>query len=138
MKKSVLEASFTSSKRDVWNMMTDNTKWEWRRDLSHIQADGKRFTEYSQNLIPTYFVITEKDYEAGIYAFDLYNQNISGNWSGVFYESENGGCRVVFTESINVKNALLRFFAKYFMNISKIQQEYVDDLRKALGESSSY
>lgn len=68
----------------VWDVVTDNTKYEWRSDVSKIEIiDGTHFTEYDKNNFPTHFCITKKEYPSE-YRFDIKNSHIQGEWVGIF------------------------------------------------------
>ncbi|WP_406541718.1 hypothetical protein [Clostridium ljungdahlii] len=66
MKESTITTTFKSDIKKVWEVVTNNNKYEWRSDLSKIDVseDGNSFTEYTKNNFPTKFNITlKKPYE---------------------------------------------------------------------------
>ena len=133
MRKSNIKASFDADIKTVWGIVTNNENYVWRSDLLKIEvSDNKNvFTEYSKDGFSTDFVITVKeDYK--IYEFDMSNQNMVGHWTGIFSEIENGGTTIDFTEEIYIKNPLMEVLSYLFMNLKKIQQTYVNDLKKEL------
>lgn len=71
MIKSNIKKEFNCNIEQIWDIVTDNTRYKWRSDLSKIEViDDKHFVEYAKNNYPTYFVITsKKDYEE--YTFNL-------------------------------------------------------------------
>jgi hypothetical protein len=69
------------------------------------------------------------------YAFDMTNKNMTGHWIGTFKRTANGGTRIVFTEEIQIKNPVMNVIAYLFMNLYKMQQVYIKDLKKKLGET---
>lgn len=132
MKRATLTATFASNIDKVWRVVTDNSSYIWRSDLSKIvvAADGNSFTEYTKDNIETQFIITLKKPKER-YEFDIKNKNMSGHWVGVFTQTK-AGTQIVFTEEVNVSNPIMNLFVgKYLKNQ---QQIYVQDLKKALGE----
>lgn len=135
MTTSIIEASFSAGKEEVWEIVTDNTYSDWRSDLSRIEIseDGKSFTEYTKNGFPTQFTITK--YEPySIYEFDISNKNMSGHWSGIFSELD-GKTVIKFTENAEVKNPIMKLLVKSYLK--KQQKKYIEDLKKALEKKSS-
>ena len=56
-----IKKEFNCDKNKLWDIITDNTKFTWRSDLSKIViVDDKHFIEYDKNNFPTYFTITSK------------------------------------------------------------------------------
>lgn len=135
MRKSRIVATFSRDVQTVWNIVTDNTNYSWRSDLSKIEVadDGNSFTEYSKGGFNTTFTITmKKPYER--YEFNMNNKNMNGHWIGIFSETTTGGTQIDLTEEIKIPNPIIRVASYLFMNLKKMQETYVDDLRKALGE----
>ena len=61
MVKSNIKKKFNCSKEILWNIITDNTNYLWRSDLSKIEiVDDKHFIEYTKKNYPTFFTITSK------------------------------------------------------------------------------
>lgn len=80
MIKSNIKKEFNCNIEKLWNIITDNTKYAWRSDLSKIEIiDDKHFIEYAKNNYPTYFTITSK-VNLKEYKFDIENTNIKGKW----------------------------------------------------------
>ncbi|WP_406543189.1 hypothetical protein [Clostridium ljungdahlii] len=50
MKESTITTTFKSDIKKVWEVVTNNNKYEWRSDLSKIDVseDGNSFTEYTK------------------------------------------------------------------------------------------
>ena len=107
MIKSNIKKQFSCDKNKLWNIITDNSNYKQRTDLSKIEIiDETHFVEYTINNFPTYFTITAKE-KLKEYKFDLENANLKGKWIGVFKELPNGNIELDFTEEIvdNVINA---------------------------------
>lgn len=58
----------------------------------------------------------------------------TGFWKGSFSKTENGGTKIVFKENVFIKNPIIRILSYFFMDLGKIQNTYISDLRKKLGE----
>ena len=132
MKESTIATTFKSDIKKVWEVVTNNNKYEWRSDLSKIDvsADGNSFTEYTKNNFPTKFNITlKKPYER--YEFDMTNKNMNGHWIGTF-SPVNNGMQIKFTEKVSVNNPIMNLFAGLYLK--KQQSLYIADLKKELGE----
>ena len=127
-----MTAAFNSGKQAVWDVVTDNAKSGWRSDLERVEVapDGLSFIEYAKGGFPTTFEIVEKT-PCSRYAFTLENRNMTGRWAGEF-SHDGAGCRIRFTEEVEVKNPIMNLFAGGYLK--KQQARYVADLRRALGE----
>lgn len=125
-----IKATFSSDIEKVWNMVTSLTDYAWRSDLSKIEVleDGKRFAEYTKDGYSTEFTITAYE-PCKKYGFTMENQNMSGDWSGIF-SYQNGETTIDFTEDVTVKKVVMKPFVG--MYLKKQQASYVSDLRKAL------
>jgi hypothetical protein len=132
MKKSTITATFKADIKKVWEVVTNNNKYEWRSDLSKIDVsvDEKFFIEYTKNNFSTKFNITlKKPYER--YEFDMTNKNMNGHWIGVF-SPVNNGTQIEFTEEVSVNNPIMKMFVGLY--VKKQQSLYIADLKKELGE----
>ena len=132
MKKSTITATFKADIKKVWEVVTDNNNYGWRKDLSkiHVSEDGNSFTEYTKDNFATNFTITlKKPYEQ--YEFHMSNKVMSGHWIGVF-TSVNDGTQIEFTEEVTVKNLVMNLFVGSYLK--KQQARYIADLKKELGE----
>lgn len=129
-----ISAYFDTDVETVWNIVTNNHDYEWRSDISKIEIsdDGSTFIEYNKNGNSTKFTITEKT-KNKLYKFDMENKFFYGNWQGEFFE-ENGKTKIVFIENIYVKNPIIKILSYLFMNLKKIQMQYVEDLKRKLNE----
>lgn len=130
MIKSNIKKEFNCHIEKLWNIITDNTKYDWRSDLSKIEiTDDKHFIEYTKNNYPTYFTITSKEYLKE-YKFDIENTNIKGKWIGIFKKLENGNVLLDCTEEIETKNYIMKLLAKPYLKSQ--QKRYIRDLEKEL------
>ena len=132
MKRSTITAIFKTDFKTVWEVVTNNNKYEWRSDLSKIEVskDENSFTEYTKDNFSTNFSITlKKPYER--YEFDMTNKNMNGHWIGVF-RSINNGTQIEFTEEVSVNNPIMNLFVGLYLK--KQQSLYIKDLKKELGE----
>ncbi len=128
MVKSNIKKEFNCDIEKLWNIITDNTNYTWRNDLSKIEIiDDKHFVEYSKNDYPTYFTITSKE-KLKEYKFDIENSNIKGKWIGIFKKLDNGNILLDFTEEIETNNIIMKLLAKPYLKIQ--QKRYMKDLEE--------
>ena len=132
MIKSNIKKQFSCDKNKLWNIITDNSNYKWRTDLSKIEIiDETHFVEYTINNFPTYFTITAKE-KLKEYKFDLENANLKGKWSGIFNELPNGNIELDFTEEIDVNSLIMKLLAKPYLKSQ--QKRYMKDLEKELNK----
>ena len=135
MKTAKITVELIANPEQVFDVMADNKNYAWRSDVERIEvsADGNEFTEYTKSGIATRFVIQEKR-RGQKYAFSIYNKRFTGYWEGIFTPLPSGGTKLELTENITFKSKLLELTAGKLWNLEKVQQTYVADLRRALGE----
>lgn len=132
MVKSNIKKEFNCNIEKLWNIITDNTKYTWRSDLSKIEIkDDIHFIEYAKNNFPTYFTITSKQ-KFKEYKFDVENANIKGKWIGLFKELPNGNAELNFTEEIETNNFIMKLLAKPYLK--SMQKRYMRDLEKEINQ----
>ena len=132
MIKSNIKRQFSCDKNKLWNIITDNSNYKWRTDLSKIEIiDETHFVEYTTNNFPTYFTITVKE-KLREYKFDLENANLKEKWIGIFKELPNGNTELDFTEEIEVNNFIMKLLAKFYLKSQ--QKRYMKDLEKELNK----
>ena len=132
MIQSNIKKQFSCDRNKLWDIITDNSNYKWRSDLSKIEIiDDTHFVEYTINNFPTYFTITSKE-KLKEYKFDLENTNLKGKWIGIFKELPNGNIELDFTEEIEVNNFIMKIFAKSYLKSQ--QKRYMRDLERALNE----
>ena len=95
--------------------------------------DENRFDEYTTDGFITHFRITAKE-QYKEYRFAMENENMSGNWSGIF-ESNADGTQITFTEEVQVKKAIMNLFVKGYLK--KQQTKYIDDLKTAIEQQAN-
>jgi hypothetical protein len=132
MIKSNIKKQFSCDKNKLWDIITDNSNYKWRTDLSKIEIiDENHFIEYTKNNFPTYFTITAKE-KLKEYKFDLENANLKGRWIGTFKELPNGQIELDFTEEIEVNSLIMKLLAKPYLKSQ--QKRYMRDLEKELNK----
>lgn len=116
----------------VWDVVTDLSDYRWRSDLQRIDIleSGKKFVEYTKEGFPTTFVITRFE-PPHRYEFTIDNANMTGTWTGVFRQMEEG-CEADFTEQVAVKKWIMKPFAPGYLR--KQQELYFKDLKAVLEE----
>jgi len=132
MIKSNIKKEFNCDIVKLWNIITDNTNYTWRSDLSKIEIiDDKHFIEYAKNNYPTYFTIISKE-KLKEYKFDIENTKINGKWIGIFKKLDNGNVLLDFTEEIETTNFVMKVLAKPYLKSQ--QKRYMNDLEKELNK----
>ena len=132
MIQSNIKKQFSCDRNKLWDIITDNSNYVWRSDLSKIEIiDDTHFVEYTKNNFPTYFTITSKE-KLKEYKFDLENTNLKGKWIGIFKELPNGNIELDFTEEIEVNSFIMKLLAKSYLKSQ--QKRYMRDLERALNE----
>lgn len=132
MAVSTMKAEWKSDVKKVWEIVTSLYDYSWRSDIERIEIlkPGEKFAEYTKEGYVTEFTITA--YEPySRYEFDMDNGNMKGHWSGIF-SNENGRTSIEFTEDVEAKKFFMKPFVK--MYLKKQQEQYIRDLKKALGE----
>lgn len=130
MIKSSIIKQFSCNKEKLWDIITDNTDYSWRSDLSKIEiVDDNHFIEYAKNGFPTYFEITKKE-KLKEYSFNIENASIKGVWTGLFRELPNGNIELTFKEEIEVSNPIMKLSAKPYLKNQ--QKRYMRDLENKL------
>ncbi|EKY17821.1 SRPBCC family protein [Capnocytophaga sp. oral taxon 324] len=110
----------------VYNIVTDNKNFQWRKEVENIELLEDGFIEYYKGGGHTFFKNIQKK-ENEYYAFMMQHKLFYGEWEGKF-ESYNGGTKVCFQEKIHIKNFFLRLIAPLFWNLKRIQQNYITAL----------
>lgn len=127
---STITAVFEKDIETVWSIVTSLENYQWRSDLSKIEVlNDRQFIEYTKDGYATTFTITETKPQER-WEFDMENTNMKGHWTGVF-SSQDGQTQIEFTEDVTAKKLVMKPFVKAFLK--KQQEQYVSDLRKALG-----
>ena len=111
----------------VYNIVTDNKNFQWRKEVENIELLEDGFIEYYKGGGHTFFKNIQKK-ENEYYAFTMQHKLFNGEWEGKF-ESYNGGTKVCFQEKIHIKNFFLRLIAPLFWNLKRIQQNYITALK---------
>lgn len=125
---------FNSNIKVVWDVVTNNKEYKWRSDIEKIEILNEgEFIEYTGNGNSTKFIITKKK-PYSEYEFNMKNKMFTGSWTGHFFETENGGTKIIFKENILIKNPIIRVLSYFLMDLKKMQNTYILDLKKKLGE----
>ena len=111
----------------VYNIVTDNKNFHWRKEVENIELLEDGFIEYYKGGGHTLFKNIQKK-ENEYYAFTMQHKLFYGEWEGKF-ELYNGGTKVCFQEKIHIKNFFLRLIAPLFWNLKRIQQNYITALK---------
>lgn len=132
MIKSNIKKVFNCDIEKIWNIVTDNSNYSWRSDLSKIKIiDDEHFIEYTKNNYSTYFTITSK-IKLKEYKFDLENTNMKGKWVGLFKNLPNGNVELDLIEEVETHNFIMRILAKPYLK--SMQKRYIRDLKNRLSK----
>lgn len=130
MVKSNIKKEFNCNIEKLWDIVTDNTNYSWRSDLSKIEiVDDNHFTEYAKNNFPTYFTIISKQ-KFKEYKFDIQNANMKGKWTGLFKELPDGNVELDFTKEVHTNKLIMKLLAKPYLK--SMQKRYMRDLEKEI------
>ncbi|MDD6038888.1 MAG: SRPBCC family protein [bacterium] len=127
---STVTAVFEKDIEAVWNTVTSLENYQWRSDISKVEVlNETQFVEYTKDGYATTFTITKTKPQER-WEFDMENTNMKGHWTGVF-SSQDGQTKIEFTEDVTAKKLIMKPFVKGYLE--KQQEQYVSNLRKALG-----
>lgn len=125
-----IKKKFDCNIEKIWDIITDNSDYSWRSDLSRIEIiDEYHFVEYTKNNYPTYFTIISKK-RLKEYQFLVENTNMKGNWIGCLRELPNGEVEFDCTEEVEVANVMMKLLARPYLKSQ--QRRYMKDLDKRL------
>lgn len=132
MVKSNIKKVFHCDIEKIWNIITDNSNYSWRSDLSKIEIiDDTHFIEYDNNNYPTHFTITSKK-KLKEYKFDIENTNIKGTWTGLLKQLPDGNVELDFTEEIETNKVKMKLLTKPYLK--RMQRRYIKDLERKVSE----
>lgn len=124
-----LKAVLPYNVKKVWDVVTDIGNYKWRSDIDKIEIiDKDKFVEYTKNNYKTDFYVKEK-IQYKCWKFEMENDNLSGQWVGLFIENEDKTI-IEFTENIVRKKPVLKILLKLYLK--KQQKLYLRDLKKEL------
>lgn len=136
MRKSTILVDIPANVKQVWDVVTNNDKFDWRSDLSNIKVvNDDTFVECSKNGIETEFKISDKQY-CQFYSFVFGNNNMRGKWTGKFFTENDHTTKLEFTEEIEIKNFFVEILSYLFFNIKKMQRQYMKDLIQEVNRKS--
>ena len=123
--------------KNIWSIVVNNSDYKWRSDIKNIVIldNGKDWIEYydvNKKYYTTFTLKEKKEYT--LYSFNIENKNFHGTWVGKFIEINENQTKLIFTETIYMKNKIMNVLAKLFWNLEKIQEKYFIDLIKKLEE----
>lgn len=127
----VWEEELPYTPHQIWQVVTDLAKWQWRSDLSDCKVlDERRFIEFPKKGKPLHFCTTHFE-EPHIWEFQIDSPALIGTWKGTFDATENDGCLVKFIEDVQPRQRLVpNWLAKRFL--TAYQAQYFHDLRNEL------
>ena len=122
--------------RKIWNVIVNNSDYSWRSGIKKIEITGNgKWTEYYDENRKSFTLFTLKEkIEYTLYSFYMENKYFSGTWIGKFIEINENQTKLIFTETIYVKNKIINVLAGKFWKLGKIQEKYFIDLKQKLME----
>ncbi|WP_371163755.1 SRPBCC family protein [Buchananella felis] len=127
----VWEEELPYTPKQVWQVVTDLKRWQWRSDLSECKVvDEQRFIETPKKGKPIRFCTTRLE-KPRIWEFQMESPTLTGVWRGTFESKGKGGCHVTSVETVKFRRRLFpRWVAKRFL--VTYQARYFRDLRAEL------
>ena len=124
-----IKATFPYDLRIVWQVVTSLTNYSWRNDIQKIEGiSDTQFVEITKSGYRTIFTVTRQE-PFCLWEFDVENDNMKGQWVGVFSGNEKN-VTIDFTEHIEPKKWFMIPFVKIYLKYR--QAKYVRDLRNVL------
>ena len=125
--------TFSSSREEVWIVLTDFNAWpSWRSDLkeiwdgsnsfSEVAADGETIEYRIEDFTPPERLVTR------IVTPDL---AFGGSWTYELTPTDEG-CSLTITENGEVYNPMFRFLSKYAFGHTATMDQYLKDLKKKI------
>lgn len=100
--------------QQVWTVVTGVEDYSWRSDLSRTEVlSAEQFVEHTQTGAQTLFTITAAE-PGRRWELDMENRWMRGHWVGLF-SGKGAETAIQFTETLHVKNPLLRPFVKRYL-----------------------
>lgn len=125
---------FKSNINEVWETMTDNTKYKWRTDIDKITIlNDTVFVEFTKAGYETKFYITKK-LAPNQYEFDMENDTLTGHFTATLEAIEGGNTKGTFIEEVYIRNPIISLLSSLTKNVNKMQDKYIYDLRDELAE----
>ncbi len=131
----VKQAEFRSSAQRIYQVVTDFAhQASWRNDVREIKViDESMWTEIPQKGTPLTFKIKRK-VEPSLFEIEIIEpKDFNGSWVGTFEQTPTG-TTVTFTEVIVIENPFFRVFSLIAVDLDKIMEEYMHNLKQTLGE----
>jgi uncharacterized protein YndB with AHSA1/START domain len=124
---------FQSSRDEVWNVLSDFSKWpEWRSDLKEIQLGSNTFTEISDSGETVAYRIEEfATPERMVTRIITPGLPYGGAWTYELIPTDTG-CRLTITEHGEVYNPVFRFVSKFILGHTATLETYMEDLGKII------
>jgi len=130
---------YDASPEEVYNIITNNEDFSYRSDLKNVvvikrKGDIEVWDEISKTGGNIRFRTALKQ-PYSRYEFDIIQANgFTGHWVGELEKTETGGTLFTATETIRIKNPLVRVLSYFFFDMGKFMEIYQEDLRKRLEE----
>ena len=132
---------FEVSQVVLYQIVTDNTDWQYRTDLKDlviIERNGEieTWNEIAKNGAVIKFNTKEK-VPFSLYSFTMESNLFSGYWTADFKENDGGGTLLTATEYVRMKNPFIRTLSYLFFNLGSFMEMYQIDLQKKVQSMAS-
>ena len=124
---------------EVFQLITDNTKWDWRSNVNEIitldddqTRIGAEFIVKTKSDKKVYFRI-EKYIPNSRYELAMSNNGFKGYWKGYLIPFKTG-TKLTITSKTRITNPITRLFSYFFLNFNDTIDCYASDMKKELGE----
>ncbi|WP_132996224.1 polyketide cyclase [Sporanaerobacter acetigenes] len=127
-----IKATLPYDIKKVWDTVTSLENYSWRSNISKIEIlNEKEFVEHTKDGYQTIFTtIAMEPYK--LWKFSMENDNIRGDWTGLFAQEGNKTI-IDFTENVVAKKVLMKPFVRLYLK--RQQKTYIGDLKKVLRDS---
>ncbi|WP_100065746.1 hypothetical protein [Miniphocaeibacter massiliensis] len=128
------KAEFNSSVEDVWEIITNRNNISWRPEIEKVEfINEEEFKETTINGLVTKYIIEEKE-SCKSYKLKMKNSNIDGIFEAKFKKTGENSCVVELYQKNDIKSVGAMIASFIFVNLQKLQNRYIYDIKKRLGE----
>ncbi len=124
---------FSSSREEVWKVVTDFNAWpSWRTDLKEMRDSNNSFSEVAEDgEVIEYRIEDFTPPERLVTRIVTPDLAFGGSWTYELTPME-GGCSLTITENGEVYNPMFRFLSKYAFGHTTTMDQYLNDLKKKI------
>ena len=139
MRTMTKQAVYDASIETVYNIVTNNSNWEYRTFLDDLKIIGTNgefeiWDKISGGITIRFKTKEKRPYT--FYSFEMDSKFFKGEWFAEFEIIDNGKTRLSATETIEYKNLFIRVIGYAFMNLDKYMETFQNELRNKLENTS--